>query len=604
MIPPGGTPVGPITPADPYTIGGSKSGVIFNPYNGYDGYGGGEDDYSWGNWPWGSDDNGGYGGGFTGGYFGGYGGGDGGSGWGGVLGGVAGGLALGGLVGGSGGSTAPRNLQNEIGSVTAMAPGLAGSTVGTNLQLSPLVTAGNLANFNYAVGGAGKAMRNAYNAANPMLTDYTANLQDYLNSVNALGAQNYSPTGYAAQQAVGVSPQAASLANAGPAAFTSAGSAAQASYAKSQAYLAQAQQAQAQQAAQQRAQGGPLLATLQNQAMESVGGVSPLQARQQQIAMGLLGGSGGDLTAQELRNVQQDTRGAFAARGLYDGNTAIGAEIMNSDAARRQRLTQNLGIAQGVDAAGQSQIGATRNFALGVQGQGQNLSQFNAGQGNQLGMFNVGQGNQTSQFNAGQANDVSKFNAGTQTQNSQFNSNLGAQVSLANMQAQNQMAQFNSGQQNNLAQYNAGLGAQNSQFNASAQNQNAQYYNNLIQSNNQFNANAVNNAQQFSAAATNQSNAYNATANTNYNNQLWTNAMQLGNFYQGQAQNPTAVGMGLMGNAPDYTTNLLQYGSDLYNTNYNGSVNQANSKANNNAALTTAGLNLLYNLYGRPSGGG
>lgn len=595
------------------------------------------------------------------------------------------GVGQGGTSSGTGAAGAQqRNLPAEITALLGFGSVASGNQAAIQGQLNPYLTNLNADNFTTTLGRLGGPMRDAFNAANPQLNAYNGELGSTLNRLNGQGVPKVDPTGYAAVQANYMSPQAAAQASfnsAGPAsqaAFNSAGSptqaqfnaagpteraalnlggpAAQATFNPAQAFLAEQQRAQAQAANQQRAQGGPLLGTLQSQAMQSVGGVSDLQKRQQDIAMGLLGGTGGDLSAQDLRNVQQDTRGAFAARGLYDSNQAIGAEIMNSDAARRARLTQNLGIAQGVDAAGQSQIGATRNFALGVQNQGQNLSQFNAGQGNQLGMFNTGQANQTSQFNAGQGNALNQFNAQNQTQNSQFNSNLGAQVSmanaasqnalnqyqlglgaqnaqfnagqtnanqqfnagqannlgLANMGAMNQGNQFNAGQANNLGMYNSGQTNQGNQFNAGqanalgvsnmgATNQNNQFWANLGQNNAQFNAGQTNAGQAFSANATNALGMFNANLGAQNANDQWARSLGFGNYLGGQAINPTATAMGLQGQAGDYTGALLGYGNNLYDTNLNASAAAQNSRSNNNAALTAAGLNMLFNLYGRPT---
>lgn len=592
------------------TSGGGGGG--FWDFGGFGDFGGGGGDYY--------DDGGGliYNGGY--GNFGGSGGSSGGSGLNPFLTGL-GGLAIGSALSrGGSASSVQRNLPNEISGLASLAPGLAGSTVGSQLQLNPLVTAGNVANFNSALAGVAPGMRDAYNAANPQLAAYTQGLGATLAGINAQGAPRYDATGYQAaiSDTVQAGPAAqaramqAQLYQTGPAAR--AGSAAMAQFNPATAYTAGLSQAQAQTAGQQRASGGPLLNTLQSQAMQSVGGVSELQARQQQIAMGLLGGSGGDLTAQDLRNVQQDTRGAYAARGLYDSNQAIGAEIMNSDAARRQRLTQNLGIAQGVDAAGQQQIGATRNFALGVQNQGQNLSQFNAGQGNSLATFNTGQVNDTSRFNAQQGNANSQFNAGLLTQNSQFNSSGNLQASLANQGAQNQFSMFDANNANQFALANMQAGNANSQFNANlgtnvnlqnmgARNSQSQFNAGLGQSNLQFNAGQNNAASAFNAGVTNQSNQWNAAAAGQNQNDQWARAMQLGGFYQGQSLNPTATAMGLVGQAPDYTNGLLGYGSDLYGSNANAQSAANISRNNNNAALASAGLGLLYQFYNGSNGG-
>lgn len=605
MIVPGGD-AGVV--GNPYFDNGASS---FNPYPVGDDYGGPNGGYGGGGF-----DPGGYAGGYFGGGYYGDEGDEGGGFWSGLGGAAAAGIAAGtafNTFGGRSGAGA-RNLPAELSGILALGPVAAGSTAATQARLNPFYTQLNSQNFNTALANVSPNLRTAYDQANPGLASYTQGLGGVLERLNAQGQDRVHPTGYAAFESTGVNAGPAAQANFSPARFNSAGPAAQANFSPAQAYQAQLAQAAQQRAAattaaQQRASGGPLLGRLQGDAMGNLGRVSGLQAQQQRIAQGLLT-QGGNLSAQETRQVQQDTRGAFAARGLFDSNQAIGAEIMNTDAARRARLTQNLGIAQGVDASGQQQITNNRGYALGVQGQGQNLSQFNSAQGNQLGQynsglltntsqFNAGQGNALGTFNAGQANDISRFNAAQQQQNSQFNSGLGAQVSQFNAGSRNNMAQFDASQQNQLGQYNAGLGAQVSQYNAGAQNQMGQFNTGLSQQNNQYNTGAHNQAQQYNVGAVNQMALFNAQAGAQNQNDQWAREMQLGNFQLGQAINPTPVGMGLMGQTPDYTSGLLGYGSDLYNTNFNASSAQNISRNNNNAALAAAGINALYNIYGR-----
>lgn len=51
---------------------------------------------------------------------------------------------------------------------------------------------------------------------------------------------------------------------------------------------------------------------------------------------------GGDLSAEELRDVQQSSRAAFAGRGLALGNESIGDEVMNTYQARQARSDKRL----------------------------------------------------------------------------------------------------------------------------------------------------------------------------------------------------------------------------------------------------------------------
>jgi hypothetical protein len=524
---------------------------------------------------------------------------------------------------------ADRNLAGELGHV-----GISGINAGINQvlggsydnlrQFGVPYTQNALDRFGTALlggnpdtsGGLVGLMRQGYDQANPQLAQYNQGLGALLGSFNAPGQLN--ATGYNADTYQAAQAQAA---NAGPAArsrpmraqFTSAGPAAQARFDPAQAYTSGLSQAAAAQAAQQRARGGPLLNPLQGDAQRNLGQVSGLQGQQQQIAQGLLN-QGGGLSAQDLANIQQDTRSAYAARGLFDSNQAIGAEILNTDAARRQRLQQNLGLAQGIDAAGQQQLNSGRQYALGVQGQGQQLSQFNAGQGNQLGQFNAGLLTNTSQFNAGQGNQVGMFNAGQQQQNSQYNAGLGAQVSQFNAGARNNMAQFDAGQQNQIGQFNAQLGTQNNQFNAGAQNQQGQYNAGLLQQANLYNAGSLNQAGQYNAGANNAAQQYNVGAVNQFGlanaqlglqgqNDAWTRALQLGQYQQQQALNPFGLAGQLGAAPPDYTSGVLGYGSDLFNTNYNSQMSRYLGSQNNNAGLWSAGLGALGTIGGAFLGG-
>lgn len=199
------------------------------------------------------------------------------------------------------------------------------------------------------------------------------------------------------------------------------------------------------------ASGGPLLGLLETDASSQLGKTSAIQTALNQQALGLIG-TNGALSQDEINRITQQTRGAASARGIYDANSAIAAEAMNTESARRQRLLENQQIALGVDQAGQNQLNAGRSYATAVQGQGQNLSQYNTGQQNQIGMFNAGAQNTASLANAGAANNAS----------------------LANAQSQNQFALANQQAQADLSKYNAGLSYQQQLANAGLQLQNQQ----------------------------------------------------------------------------------------------------------------------------------
>ena len=536
--------------------------------------------------------------------------------------------------GGSGSMPAPRNLNAELNGIAGAIPGFNQAGLNNQLQNGGVVTANNQNNYGnllrgsfntsayntanpgvldefnkqqaagelknwsfadfaaanagllspndpsfnqYYTGGLGNQMRTGWDSANPQLAAYNKTFGDQVNQINAQGPASYNAQGYAASGSANQGAVGTSLAAFNPQ---------MASQAYANAATANQNYAGAQTANLNQANGGPLMGGLNQSAAYNLDRVSGLQAQQQGIASNLLG-AGGGLTQGELMGAQDSARAAYADRGMLRSNNGIGAEILQTDAAQRNRLMSNLGIAQGVDAAGQAQLGANRGFALGVQGQGQNLSQFNTGQGNSMGQFNAGLLTNNSQFNAGQGNALGQFNAGLLTNNSQFNAGQG-----------NALSQFNAGQFNNV-----GLNLANG--NADRLNQMGQFNANLLQNNNQFNAGQVNNAGQFNASASNQAGATNAGLAQSHQNDAYNRSAGYGNFLLGQAQNPNAMALNLMGNAPDYTSAMLGYGSDLYNTNYNGGVSAANSSRNNSAAMTGAGLNLLgsgMNAYANYAG--
>lgn len=110
--------------------------------------------------------------------------------------------------------------------------------------------------------------------------------------------------------------------------------------------------------------GSPLLGSLNERAMGS--GMSPLLKQQNEIAAQQLA-LGGNLSPSELRDVQQSSRAGFAARGLGATNASVTDEVLQTDAAKRQRLLQSLGIAGAVEAQNQGAAGLQNQLGLGVQ---------------------------------------------------------------------------------------------------------------------------------------------------------------------------------------------------------------------------------------------
>lgn len=72
---------------------------------------------------------------------------------------------------------------------------------------------------------------------------------------------------------------------------------------------------------------------------------------------------GGELTDEELRNVQQASRSAWTARGLIHSNPAVLDEIVKSDAYSKMRKDQRRGFAEAIENMRQNRIGADRAFS-------------------------------------------------------------------------------------------------------------------------------------------------------------------------------------------------------------------------------------------------
>lgn len=119
--------------------------------------------------------------------------------------------------------------------------------------------------------------------------------------------------------------------------------------------------------------GSPLLSQLNTQAMNA--GPSSLQQQQNALASGWLS-QGGQLSPSELRNVQQNSRAGFAARGLDATNASVVDETMQTDAAQRARLLQNLGMAQSVQNQGLAEQNQQNQFGLGVSNQNYGYGQL------------------------------------------------------------------------------------------------------------------------------------------------------------------------------------------------------------------------------------
>lgn len=219
------------------------------------------------------------------------------------------------------------------------------------------------------------------------------------------------------------------------------------------------------------AQGNPVLDALNKYAVGNLG-PSGLQQQQNSIAQQLLS-DGGNLSESDLRNVQQSSRAGFNSRGLGATNASVVDEVLNTDAAKRARLTQNLGLAQGVQNQGLAESGQQQQFGLGVSGQNLNYGQLGlqAQTSNQSANLQSQLANQSANLQAqqlGLQGQVANQNLGLNSFNSNLNSQalqqqaLRQSAALQEQQRQSQFAQqqaaFQAQLQGRLDPYSAILG--------------------------------------------------------------------------------------------------------------------------------------------------
>ena len=284
-------------------------------------------------------------------------------------------------------------------------------------------------------------------------------------------------------------------------------------------------------------------------------------------------GSTGQLSPEELRNVQQATREAYAARGIEMSNPAIAAEAAARSGAVRQRQAEDLATATALNQAYTQDLMANRQFGTGLYGQeiglqqanqqaalqaalanqqtGQNLSLANLQALNQAGQFNAGLGAEAAQFTANAANQAGQFGAAAQNQANlanqaalnqarMFGAEAGNQGQLTNAQLQAQYAMANQNAANQFALTNQAAGldlnAQNRLFAANQQQQNIANLGLLGQAGTQA-----------------------SEANRAY-------ALNLAQGYRGAAYDPTAMLLGQQSNAPQAAAQQQGYALNLAQT--------------------------------------
>jgi len=196
--------------------------------------------------------------------------------------------------------------------------------------------------------------------------------------------------------------------------------------------------------------------------------------------------STGQISPEELRNAQQATREAFAARGLEMSNQAIAGEAMARAEAVRQRQAQDIQQAAALNQAYLADLNASRGFATGVYGQDLGMQQANQAAALQAAQANQAAGlqlsladqqalNQAAQFGAGARNQAAQFGAAAQNAAAQANADMMARFAMANQAAQNQFGLSNVEREAQFALQNQAAQREMAAANLAAQNQALQF---------------------------------------------------------------------------------------------------------------------------------
>jgi hypothetical protein len=279
--------------------------------------------------------------------------------------------------------------------------------------------------------------------------------------------------------------------------------------------------------------------------------------------------STGQLSPEELRNIQQGTREAYAARGIEMSNPAIAAEAAARSGAMRQRQAEDLAQAAALNQAYTQDLSANRQFGTGLYGQEIGLQQANqqaalqaalANQqtGQNLSLANLQAANQAGQFTAGLGAEAAQFGANAANQAGQFAATAANQAALQNAQLASQAGQFGAGAFNQAAIQNAQNISQANQFGASAFNQ-AQLQNALLGSQaGQFGASAANQAALQNAQNISQANQFGALSANQAAIQNAQNISQANQFGAG-ALNQAALQNALLGSQAG------QFGASAFN---------------------------------------
>lgn len=284
--------------------------------------------------------------------------------------------------------------------------------------------------------------------------------------------------------------------------------------------------------AAQQVQQGQLGQSLYQQALQAAPTSASETFRQRAAQMAT---STGQLSPEELRNAQQATREAFAARGLEMSNQAIAAEAMSRAGAVRERQAQDIQQASALNQAYLADLGASRGFATGVYGQDLGLQQANQAAMLQAAQSNQGVAAQMSLANQAATNQAGQFGASAQNAAALANAQQAAQFAMANQQAQMSAASANMAALNQAGQFGATAQNAAAMANADRAAQFALANQGILSQTGLANMAAGNQAAQFGASAQNAAAMANAEQQARFALANQQAGMQAGQFNAQQA---------------------------------------------------------------------
>jgi hypothetical protein len=307
-------------------------------------------------------------------------------------------------------------------------------------------------------------------------------------------------------------------------------------------------------------QGGQLQRLVTSQALNA--GPSTLSQMLEARAASALG-SGGALTAQELRDSTQATRAGFAARGMGLNDQAVMAEVQNRLVNQRLRDMENMGLASQINSQLMGEQQANRQFAQSalsqnVDVQGRNIANqiavqtANQQSGLQAALANQSTGLRAQEFMAGNSLQAALANQQAMQQGQlaaqSINADQYMRAALANQQSGlqagqlNQQAMLQAQQANQDAALRASLANQSTGLQASQANQDAALRAALANQSSNLQAAQLNQSASLQAGQFNQDAALRAAlANqqTNFQQQQFNTQFNQGvdqNYYQNLGQ--------------------------------------------------------------------